>query len=358
MTVQNPQLSSAPESSISSGNQQDSAQQILDEYFSENPKAEDEAAEAEGTEDSEGKTSETNESHTSDDADTETGSIEGAEEGEAQDREDYTLAELAAALDVEPETIYSAQVAMEDGTKIPVGKIKYAWQQARHAERDIDRNRRIVDRQAQQVQAQAQILALQPDAEEEKLTGDYAALVRAESDQAYWAQLSQQDSGKAAMAMQQVQAAKRDLETKIAAAKTSREGKAKELRDQYVARAHGEIAQRIPHWSDGSRRDQEWRDIAGVMQKYGMTTPEIEQLWEAPSAMHLVHDYVSLLRKVGSAKPAKKKVRGLNSLKSSSGISKTSGSAKSRKLAAIATRAKKGDRKAQLAATKLILGDR
>ena len=333
-----------------SGSQAGQTQQILSAFFEEEKSAtqpEQADRQAEATDAEAAPTDATGE--TPDDAD-------GASE-----QTEYTLAELAESLEIDPEDLYAAQVAMQDGTRIPVGKIKDAWTEAQAALTKTEQAKQQVEAQRQQFesqqaafQSQQQMAELaRPDQDEMKLHSDWDALNRAENDRAYWDQATAQDAGQAAMALQRVQQARRDLEKQIDAKVGERRLKAQQLAGQYRQQAVAEVQKRIPGWTSQEAYQRDWREISTTMSGYGLTQPQIDTLWNQPALLHLMRDHVELLRKVKPADP-KKKVVLPKSLRS--GARRSEQSVNKAKMDGIMQEAKTGDRKAQIAAVKALIG--
>lgn len=294
------------------GSADDKAAGILEAYFTEEPeKAEDEPILAETVEDQPAP------------EEPETAAPEG-EEGE----QEYTLAELAESLEVDPAALYAAQVAMPDGTKIPVGKMKDEWQAAQKAlgetqakEEQLERAYSQLQQQQQMLTAQQGMAQLQPDEEEQRLYADWAAYDRAEKDQAYWDAQAQKDPGSAALAMQRLQGLKRDLESKLQTKQGERTQKAQQQQQEMARIAHQEIHQRIPEWSTEATTKADWTDISALWSRFGMPQDQVNALWQSPAAMHFSHSFLKLLRQLNGA-PEKKKVVPIKGLKSGKRIDK------------------------------------
>lgn len=341
--------------SAPSGNATGQTQEILSAFFSEeNPENDAESTQeiVESTQDP--VDADISADTTPTDEQPETSSPDGADEH-------YTLAELAESLELDPAALYAAEIAMQDGTRVSLGSIKDTWQEAQTAQakntqasQQFDAQRKQFDAQQQQFQTQAQLAQLaQPDADETKLRGDWDALQRAEQDQAYWNDAAQKDSGQAALAMQRVQQARRDLERQIDGKVAERNGKAQQMLQQQRQSSVADVNQRIPEWSSNETYQKDWGEISKTMQGYGLSQPQIDTLWNQPPLMHLMHDHVELLRKVGQANPKKKAVLPKNLR---AGGRRSQASANKTKLEAVAKRARAGDRKAQTAMAKALIG--
>lgn len=346
-----PDESNAP-AAMPSGNPTGQTQQILSAFFEEENSAE---PQPETAETNEAPAIETEAEPTEEAAETQ------ADADGASEQTEYTLAELAESLDLDPEVLYAAQVAMQDGTRIPIGQVKDKWQEAQAALSQTEVAKQQAEAQRQQFESQQAAFQVQqqmaafarPDEDEMKLHSDWDALNRAENDRAYWDQATTQDAGQAAMALQRVQQARRDLEKQIDGKVAERQGKARQLAGQYRQQAVAEVQKRIPDWKSQDAYQRDWSEISKTMTGYGLTQPQIDTLWNQPGLLHLMRDHVDLLRRVTPADPKKKVVLPKNLR---SGARRSEESANKAKLDGIMQQAKTGDRKAQVAAVKALLG--
>lgn len=288
-------------------------------------------------------------------------SLEDAEQAAPEGDEGephYTLAELADHLEMDAAALYAAEVSMPDGTRIPVGKMKDEWQEAQKLasetqaqQQQLEHYKAQLQQHEQMLQAQQGIAQLQPDAEEQQMYADWAALDRAEKDQAYWDQLGKQDAGSAALALQRLQGQKRNLEQQLQGKQTTRQQQAQEKQQEYLKLSHQEIGQRIPEWKNDQVVKQDWSDISALWSKFGMPQAQIDALWQSPAAMHMSHSFLTVLRQLNNASPEKKKVVHIRGLKAGKRTEKP----KNERLEALTKAAKTGNRKAQEAAASELL---
>jgi hypothetical protein len=243
-------------------------------------------------------------------------------ESEGEQQESYTLAELADHLEIEPETLYAAEISMPDGTRIPVSNMKDEWQEAKKALADTKATSQQLQAYAQQLQQQQQVLAQQagmmqlgPDEEEQQILQQLNAYAVAEQDQAYWDQQAKTDPGSTALALQRLQGLKGDLEKKLQAKQGERIQRSQQHQQELARLSYQEIGQRIPEWRDKAAEKADWSDITALWNRFGLPQNQIQGIWNSPAAMHFSHSFLKLLRQLGQASPEKKKVVPIKGLK-------------------------------------------
>lgn len=224
---------------------------------------------------------------------------ETRQEQEGEAGEIRTLAELAAAIEVEPEFLYGLQMPMADGEDpVPLGQLKDKLQaaarveaQQTHFEQERDafqREREAWNTQAQQVQQQY----LQTPQEAIGAQARMVALQQA------WAHLEENkdkyEAGDLALKKQEIQAAYGQAE---GAYHTSVQQMQQQAHKAQQDRARSEAVKLLgylPEWRDQAKAMKGRERITSMMSEYGFTAKDVDGVFDH-RILRMLNDY-SLLK--------------------------------------------------------------
>ena len=275
-----------------------------------------------------------------DDVQSESGEPEYADEVQ-------TIAQLAKAIDVEPDYLYKIKIGMgSDQEAIPIGQLKDEYQTQLHNNTKLQAQ---LDEQASQLEsAQGGYQQREQISEQGRVLALEGAKLNDQYNEIDWEKFERESPGEASLAKQKFSEAHNNLMNK------AREVEQYEMQtsQRVLQESANRLMEMIPEWKDESTRAAEQRQVADLLVGAGYPMDYVGNLAD-PIAIKLVRELVQLRGEKARANESMSKVqKAPRVLKNRGQFAKKPGAdfKKARDLAR-----QTGDKHAELAAVKMIL---
>jgi len=288
---------------------------------------------------------------------TETEEIE--EQEEHSDIQD--LVQLATAIEVDPEFLYTIKIPMSDGMEsVSLSELKDGYTEYKRGTneglRDLESKRTAFETYQQQ---QISVLTQQQALPQEIVAAQATVMAIANQYNSYdWATLEQSNPGEAALQKQNMASAYQQAQGKHQELVLGHQQYLSKTAETFAVAQHEAIARHIPEWNDNTIRVRE-QDLMRTMlrDEYGYSDDDINGI-EDSRAMRMARDLMKLKDLSSKAKETIKKITKVPKILKS-GSKAIEGSSKVRRTAEAVDRAKntKSDREKAAQIGKLFRGE-
>ena len=237
----------------------------------------------------------------------EAGEGEAEQESQQQEAEEIrTLAQLADAVEVDPEFLYGLELPMGEGggDPITIGEFKDKVQEIRQAQTQQaqltqDREKLHQEQEAwtqQAQQAQQNMLQMPKDAMQAQ--AQMAALQEA------WKHLeankADYEAGDLALKMQEVQAAYGQAQQRHTAAMTQMQQQNQQYHQQAVQNEAVKLLEKVPEWHDQAKAQESRTKIGAMLSGYGFQPNMLDGIFDHRILL-MLRDFADMQGKVATA---------------------------------------------------------
>lgn len=228
----------------------------------------------------------------------------------AEERDVETINELAQFLEVDEAQLYDIQIPMGDGLDpISIGSLKDGYTEIERQKVQLQNDRAALNSQVEQYKQNVQNQQQMPEMNEEMMqSAVQMEMIKQQYAATDWEALEESDPTKAMLYQQKLERAFTMAQQNQSEIIAKQQQIQKDNMDKIKAVSRNEILNKIPEWKNPQVFQKEGDLIAGILQKYGYTPNEIENVYD-PRLSVILRDFMKLKIKADKADTTIKKLR-------------------------------------------------
>ena len=218
-----------------------------------------------------------------------------------------TIAQLAEAIDVDPEFLYNIEIGMPEGeAPIPLGKLKDQYQQVTKQNKQMEQA--LAQQQQQLIEAQNGMGQAQQVSQEVQTARDQVNAINAQFNSIDWEKAKTEDPGATALARQEFQEAFAAANSQLQRAEAYQQQMSQQMSHAQLVQAAQKTLQLIPEWSNEEVRQKDEVAIQQALHHAGYSQQEIASARD-PIAISLMRELVMLREEKAAGTKAVERVR-------------------------------------------------